>query len=137
MAQSFQLDPRLIKDGDTVLDLKLSRVLLVNNALFPWVILVPRRNDIREIIELNKVDQAILMEEISLVSEVMMKMFTPHKLNIAALGNIVPQLHVHIIARYTTDTAWPSPIFGKDAKPYPEKDYKNLMKELKKVILTH
>jgi len=136
MTQTFKLDHRLENDGAKILDLKLSRILLVNNALFPWVILVPRRKDIKEIIELNESDQVILMKEISLISEVMMKIFSPHKLNIAALGNIVPQLHVHIIARYTTDLAWPSPVFGKDTKPYPEKDYKNIMKQLKEGIIS-
>lgn len=118
MTDKFILDSRLQNDGMTVLDLELCRVILVNNALFPWIILVPRIANVREIIDLNADDQTILMKEIALASQVMKDTFSPYKLNIAALGNKVEQLHIHIIARNQDDAAWPDPVFGKDKVEY-------------------
>ena len=134
MSQTFQLDPRLSNDGAKVLDLKLNRVLLVNNALFPWIILIPRRKNMREIIDLRKNDRTALMEEISFISIVMMEVFSPDKLNVATLGNVVPQLHIHIIARYINDVAWPSPVFGKDKQAYTKEKYQVVIKQLKDTI---
>jgi diadenosine tetraphosphate (Ap4A) HIT family hydrolase len=92
----------------------------MNNALFPWVILVPRVDAAREVIDLDDAGRHALMDEIALVSSAMQTLFTPDKLNIAALGNMVPQLHVHIIARFIRDTAWPNPVWGKGSEPYAE-----------------
>jgi len=116
----FIIDSRLTTGNSTIQELSLSTLLLSGNALFPWVILVPRRDDVREIIDLSEAERITLMEEISLMSHVMQEVFKPEKLNIAAFGNIVPQLHVHIIARYSNDVAWPDPVFGKGKETYEE-----------------
>jgi diadenosine tetraphosphate (Ap4A) HIT family hydrolase len=130
----FELDPRLANDGSELLDLDLSKVILVNNALFPWLILVPKRNNIKEIIDLNQEDRSLLMEEINLISIVMKEIFSPDKLNVAALGNVVPQLHIHIIARYNNDLAWPEPVFGKGKKAYTPENFKYVSDKVKELI---
>jgi diadenosine tetraphosphate (Ap4A) HIT family hydrolase len=115
----FQLHPRLAADTREVARLKLCRVLLMNDRRFPWLILVPERADIREIHQLSAPDRALLVEEIARVAQAMERFHKADKMNVAALGNQVPQLHVHIIARFTTDPAWPNPIWGKgSAEPY-------------------
>lgn len=108
----FALHPRLAADTTPVVELALSRVLLMDDARFPWLILVPRRPDLREIYDLPAADQATLWQEISRVGEVLMRETGGDKLNVAALGNQVPQLHVHVIARRTDDAAWPGPVWG-------------------------
>ncbi|MCU7553860.1 HIT domain-containing protein [Alteromonas sp. ASW11-19] len=119
----FELDSRLQQDTLQVGALPLSRVLLMNDSQFPWVILVPQRSGVREIIELNKDDEAQLWRESRQVSEALQKLYSPHKLNVAALGNVVSQLHVHHVARYTHDCAWPAPVWGKQAAvPYSDKE---------------
>jgi diadenosine tetraphosphate (Ap4A) HIT family hydrolase len=91
----------------------------MNDANYPWFILVPQREEIREIHELNESDLFLLMHESTLLARALVAAFNPDKLNIAALGNVVPQLHVHHIARYRSDPAWPAPVWGKlPAKPY-------------------
>lgn len=110
--RDFTLDPRLEEDSTFVTALELCDVRLHHNAAFPWILLIPRRKGIRDIIELTAPDQHALMEEIVVVSQVMQQLFQPTKLNIASLGNIVPQLHVHIVARYDHDEAWPHPIWN-------------------------
>lgn len=115
---SWQLHERLKADTLEVCTLALSTVLLMNNQLFPWLILVPRVEGAREIIDLSAIDRHRLMDEISLASEVLSIQCKPDKVNVAALGNMVPQLHVHVIARFTTDTAWPNPVWGSRHEPY-------------------
>lgn len=110
---TWSLHPRLAADTVPVGDFALSRLLLSNDANYPWTILVPRRADIREIHELSEADQQQLLRESMLLSRALMTAFAPTKLNIAALGNMVPQLHVHHIARYDTDPAWPAPVWGR------------------------
>jgi diadenosine tetraphosphate (Ap4A) HIT family hydrolase len=112
-AQNFQLDPRLEAETMVLGDLPLSRVLLMDDARFPWVILVPRRAGLVELIDLAASDLARLIEEIAAASGVLEAATSPYKLNVAALGNVVRQLHVHIIARTEDDAAWPSPVWGK------------------------
>ncbi len=115
----FTLHPRLAADTVLVASLPLCDVLLMDDSTYPWVVLVPRRADIREMHQLGTEDQQVLMQEITHVSAQMEKLFSADKMNVAALGNMVPQLHVHIIARYETDPAWPGPIWGiVKAKPY-------------------
>ncbi|MDF2964788.1 MAG: hypothetical protein K0Q51_176 [Rickettsiaceae bacterium] len=128
MSNDFVLDPRLQSDGVILMDLELSRLILVDNSYFPWLILVPRRENLKEIIDLNQKERIVLMEEISLTSEVMQKIFCPDKLNIAALGNIVSQLHIHIVARFTNDKAYPHPVFGREKKPYELEKQEELIK---------
>lgn len=106
------LDPRLESDSTFIIDLSLSQVRLSHNAAFPWILLIPQREGIAEILELSTYDQQVLMQEIVLASHVMQQLFQPTKLNVANLGNVVPQLHVHIVARYNHDKAWPHPIWN-------------------------
>lgn len=108
----FTLDSRLEADTYIVGELQLSRVLLMRDARFPWAILVPRRADKREILDLDLRDRAMLYREIEGLSDAMQRLFAPKKLNIAAIGNVVAQLHVHVIARYENDVAWPKPVWG-------------------------
>lgn len=110
---SFKLHPQLEADTHFICDLELCRVLLMDDANYPWVILVPRREGIREICELSREDQHQLSDESAQVARAMLEIYKPDKLNIAALGNQVPQLHVHHLARYTTDPAWPNPVWGR------------------------
>lgn len=111
----FVLDPTLETDTTPVGDLGLSALLLARDARFPWVILVPRRAGLVEIIDLAPTDRALLMDEISAVSEALRAATGCDKLNVAALGNQVRQLHVHVIARFHGDPAWPRPIWGSGA----------------------
>lgn len=113
------LHPTLARDTVEVARLPLCRLLLMNDRRFPWLILVPEREDAREIHELPRADRAALVEEIARVGEAMTRLFQPDKLNVGALGNIVPQLHVHVVARFAADPAWPGPVWGSGAAvPY-------------------
>ncbi|WP_340149399.1 HIT domain-containing protein [uncultured Sneathiella sp.] len=115
----FDLDPRLASDTFDVCALPLSRVLLMNDARYPWIILVPARPGLVELHDLTDDDYAVLSGEIRNASARMATLFRAHKMNVAALGNMVPQLHVHVIARQPEDAAWPAPVWGKgDAVPY-------------------
>jgi len=116
---AWSLHPQLERDTVSLGDLPLSRVLVINDANYPWVLLVPHRPDIVEIIDLDEVAQAQLMTEITRVSRAMREVTKCDKLNVAALGNMVPQLHVHIIARFRGDPAWPKPVWGA----VPPRDY--------------
>lgn len=109
----WTLHPRLAADTVTVGDFALSRLLLANDALYPWTILVPRRAGIREIHELADADQLQLLRESTLLSKALTAAFAPTKLNIAALGNLVAQLHLHHIVRHDHDPAWPAPVWGR------------------------
>ena len=117
----FELHPQLAADTIEIGQLTLCRVLLMNDANYPWLILVPQRPGLREIFELNTDEQIQLIHESSRVAQLMHAHFKADKMNIAALGNMVPQLHIHHIARYKTDLAWPAPVFGAHpARPYPK-----------------
>lgn len=109
---SFELHPQIAADSSPLLDLDLCTVRLMDVAALPWLLLIPRRPDLREIIDLGEADQAKLWKEIAMTSTVLRAAVHPTKLNIAALGNVVPQLHVHVIARFDTDPAWPKPVWG-------------------------
>ena len=128
---AFQLHPRLAADTMLLGRFGLSRLLLMNDARYPWCILVPERENIREIHELTETDQVTLLHEVSLLSQRMQERFDAHKMNVAALGNQVPQLHVHVIARTTMDPAWPGPVWGVgDALPYEDADLSALRQRL-------
>jgi len=119
MTAAFELHPQLAKDGLPIRDLPLCRWLLMNDANYPWTILVPRRRCIREIYELNPSDRAQLALESAAVGRLMMRLYRGDKLNVAALGNVVAQLHLHHIVRFESDPAWPSPVWGRlPPKPY-------------------
>lgn len=126
MSVNFKLHKQLQADTYEILGLNLCKVLLMNNSLFPWVILVPQRDGLREIIDLSAEEQILLMKEIAEISKAMKKIFSPDKLNIAALGNVVEQLHIHVMARYKNDKAWPKPVFGCEVEKYGLKDVENL-----------
>ncbi|MBU6421813.1 MAG: HIT family protein [Gammaproteobacteria bacterium] len=115
----FQLHPQLEKDTVALGRFKLCRLLLMNDANYPWFILVPERENIREIYELIDSDRRQLWDESAELARTLAAVFKPDKLNIAALGNQVPQLHVHHIVRYRHDPAWPQPVWGKvPPRPY-------------------
>jgi len=109
---AWSLNSQLEGDTIDIGDLPLCRVLVIKDAHYPWLLLVPRRPDIVEIIDLGEVEQAQLMTEISRVSRALKDVTKCEKLNIAALGNVVPQLHVHVIAHRSSDVAWPRPVWG-------------------------
>ena len=115
---AFTLHSQLAADTFPIVSLPLSDVLLMDNSLFPWLILVPRVEGASEIIDLSPRQRAQLMDEIALISEALKGAFTPDKLNVAALGNQVPQLHVHLIARFKEDDAWPNPVWGRGRSNY-------------------
>ena len=118
----FHLHERLSRDTYALGDWKLCRVLLMNDARFPWLILVPRRAKATEIFDLSDADQRQLLRETSHAAAVLKSLTSARKINIGALGNLVPQLHVHVVARKTQDAAWPGPVWGSGAaKPYPAK----------------
>ena len=108
----FILDKKLQQDRFFIADLELCKVLLMNDANYPWLILVPRQNNLKEIIDLSFDDQIILLKEINFVAEIFKKEFEFDKLNIANLGNVVSQLHIHVIARKKNDATFPRPVWG-------------------------
>lgn len=120
MTPPFQLDPQLDADTLPLGRLSLCRLLLMNDARYPWLILVPERAGLTEIIDLEETDRTQLMREVAIVSQALKQMFNPDKLNIGALGNRVRQLHVHVLGRFVSDQAWPGPVWGVgEAHPYP------------------
>ncbi|MDD4915590.1 MAG: HIT domain-containing protein [Methylococcales bacterium] len=119
---NFHLHPRLQADCLSVGHLPLSQLLLMNDSLYPWFILVPRRTDISEIHQLPPADRQQLLIESCLLAETLHTIYRPDKQNIAAIGNLVSQLHLHHVARYRTDPAWPAPVWGKlPPQPYTQK----------------
>jgi diadenosine tetraphosphate (Ap4A) HIT family hydrolase len=125
---AFVLDARLEADTTEVCRLDLCTVLLMNDARFPWLILVPRRPGMADLIDLDATDRANLTEEIDRASRVLMRETRGEKLNVAALGNMVRQLHVHVIARFAHDAAWPGPVWGVGkAAPYDDTARQNLI----------
>lgn len=109
----FTLHPRLAADTVLLGNFPLSHCLLMNDMHYPWLILVPRQENLREIFELSTADQQQLLRESSWISERLATHFSADKINIAALGNMVPQLHLHHVVRHETDAAWPGPVWGK------------------------
>lgn len=131
----FSLDPRLATDSTPLVDLALCAVRLMEDARYPWLVLVPRRPDVVEILDLPVPDQALLWDEVRLCAAALGRAVRPDKLNIAALGNVVAQLHVHVIARFTADDAWPRPVWGvHPARPYEAADRAALSGRLLRVL---
>ena len=129
---AFDLDPRLRDDSIPVMDLRLCSLRLMDDRRFPWLLLIPRRPGCVELLDLQAEDQAQLWREILAVSGVLKDRLQPDKLNVAALGNQVAQLHVHLIARYREDAAWPWPVWGVgQALPWGE-DARPLIEQLRK-----
>lgn len=118
-ADEFVLHPQIQQDAIELCDLALCRVLLMNDARFPWIVLVPRQPGCRELTDLNPDQRAQLIEELALAEHAMQAIFDPEKLNLAMLGNQVPQLHAHVVARFSSDPAWPDTVWNKGAaEPY-------------------
>lgn len=116
---AWHLHPQLADDTHPIAQFKLCELRLMDDANHPWLILVPRVEDAVELIDLDEAQQIELMREIAVASRALQHAFSPHKLNVAALGNLVPQLHVHVIARFREDIAWPRPVWGMaTAQPY-------------------
>lgn len=132
----FELHSQLMKDCRQVGDLPLCRVLLMDDSRYPWLILVPRRERIIEVFELSTTDQRQLMDEISGSAAALAGHARADKMNVAALGNIVPQLHVHVVARRIGDTAWPGPVWGVgEPSPYAENELANLVSAIAEMML--
>lgn len=130
----FYIDPRLEEMSTFALNLNLCQLRLYNNAAFPWVLLVPNTRA-TEIVDLSTVDQQTLMKEICLASMIVRQLYVPKKLNIESLGNIVPQIHIHIIARYETDGAWPrSVLFSGIESPYAPDEKEKQVQRIKAVF---
>ena len=127
----FRLHERLAHDGIVLGDFPLCRLLLINDVNYPWFVLVPRRADVTEIYHLNDEEQSQLIHESSYLAESLADTFAAHKMNVATLGNVVSQLHLHHIVRYETDAAWPDPIWGKaPAIPYTADQIDELLRKL-------
>ena len=115
----WHLDSRLADDTAPITELPLCDVRLMDDANHPWLVLVPRVPDAVELVDLTPAQRTLLSAEIAIASRALKTLFRPDKLNVAALGNLVPQLHVHVIARFHDDIAWPRPVWGAaDARPY-------------------
>ena len=117
----YALHPQLADETVPVCDLDLCRVLLSKDSTYPWLVLSPRREGLRDLHDLSEADGNTALDEIRRCSRALVDLFGPDKMNVAALGNQVPQLHIHIIARFTNDPAWPGPVWGKvPPAPYDE-----------------
>jgi len=132
----FELHPKLEEDSILVGRFSLSLLLLSRDANCPWCILVPERETVQEIHHLGLEDRQQLMVESCRLAEAMDDVFVPDKMNIGVLGNIVPQLHVHHVARFKADTAWPGPVWGAaESKPYSQKELDTITKRIKGALL--
>jgi len=129
-----KVNKHFLKDSHFIKDLKLCSVRLIDNCKFPWIILIPNRKNTTDITELNLKDQISLMKEIVHCSKLMKKIFKTKKLNIEKIGNIVPQLHIHIIARSIKDGSWPLSVWVVKEKPYSKKVLLSIIKKLKKLF---
>ena len=121
-----------LKDSHLIAELKLCSIRLIDNAKFPWIILIPKRKNITDISELNSKDQMLLMKEIVHCSKLMKKIFKTKKLNVEKIGNIVPQLHIHIIARSVKDSTWPLSVWVVKGKPYSKGSLNLIITKLKR-----
>ena len=115
-----KINKNFFKDSHYIIDLKLCSIRLIDNYKFPWIILIPKKKKKTDITDLNQKDQILLMKEIVFCSNIMKKIFKTSKLNVEKIGNIVPQLHIHIIARSKKDSSWPLSVWVVKSKPYPK-----------------
>lgn len=131
----FALDSRLEQDTLHMGDFPLCRLLLMNDASYPWFILVPRREEVSELFQLDEADQRSLWRETSLLAELLKDIFKADKMNVATLGNVVSQLHMHVIVRRRSDAAWPAPVWGRQpAVAYNEEQVKEVRAKLRLVL---
>ena len=130
----FKIDKKFLKSSHHITDLKLCSIRLHDNSKFPWLILIPKRNKITDISDLKPKDQILLMNEIVFVSKIMKKIFKTSKLNVEKIGNIVPQLHIHIIARNKKDSSWPLSVWVVKGKNYTKKALTIMIRKFSKAI---
>ena len=131
----FILDTRLQEDTWLIGDFPLCRLLLSNDSNYPWFILVPRREGISELFQLDDADQPLMWAETTALAGVLKELFTADKMNVATLGNVVSQLHVHVIVRKRDDAAWPAPVWGKHpAKPYSDAQVEAIRARLRELL---
>ena len=128
---SFKLHKKFLKSSHHIADLQLCSIRLNDNSKFPWLILIPKRNKITDMSDLNSKDQILLIKEIVFVSKIMRKLFKTSKLNVEKIGNIVPQLHIHIIARYKKDSSWPLSVWVVRGKCYSAKALKDVVSKIR------
>ena len=126
----FKINKKILKSSYHITELKLCSVRLNDNSKFPWVILIPKRKNVSDISELNSKDQILLMKEIVIVSKIMKKLFKTTKINIEKIGNLVPQLHIHIIARTKKDSSWPLSVWVVKGKKYSKQSLMKLLEKL-------
>jgi diadenosine tetraphosphate (Ap4A) HIT family hydrolase len=128
---NFQLHPRLQQDTITIGRFKLSQLLMINDSLYPWFVLVPQRDNVTEVYQLDEYDRQQLQQESCLLAEKLNEIYHADKMNIAAIGNIVPQLHIHHIVRFKNDVSWPKPIWGQQAlTAYSQEEIENIKQKL-------
>ena len=128
---SSKIDKKFLKSSHHIIELKLCSIRLNDNTKFPWVILIPKRNDITDMTDLNSKDQILLMKEIVYVSKIMKRLFKTTNLNVEKIGNIVPQLHIHIIARSKKDSSWPLSVWVVKSKPYATKVLEDILDKIR------
>lgn len=134
----FELDARLRQDTIFLGEFPLCSLLLMNDAQYPWFILVPRRDDVSELFQLDAAEQAQLWQETTMLAELLKDCFAADKMNVATLGNVVSQLHMHVIVRRRDDAAWPAPVWGRhSALPYTSEQLSTLKARLQLVLTDH
>ena len=131
---TFILNRKFLKSSHHITDLQLCSIRLHDNSKFPWLILIPNRNKITDMSDLNSKDQILLMKEIVYVGRIMKKLFKTSKLNIEKIGNIVPQLHIHIIARSKKDSSWPLSVWVVRGKKYSKINLENTIEKIRKAL---
>ena len=134
--EAFVMSARLAEISELVTDLQLSRVVLANDARFPWLMLIPRRANMQELFDLNATEQGMLIREITAVSRMLKELTKADKINVEAIGNATPQLHVHVVARYKTDSQWPNGVQWGDPQPYTEEKRQSFLSELRAGLRT-
>ena len=130
----FKIDKKFLKSSHHITELKLCSIRLHDNSKFPWLILIPKRNKVTDMTDLNSKDQILLMKEIVYVSKIMKKLFKTSKVNVEKIGNIVPQLHVHIIARSKKDCSWPLSVWVVKGKNYSKTALRNIEGKVRKAL---
>ena len=131
---TFRINKKFLKSSHHITDLKLCTIRLHDNSKFPWIVLIPKRNKITDISDLNSKDQILLMKEIIYVSKIIKKLFKTSKLNVEKIGNIVSQLHIHIIARSKKDSSWPLSVWVVKGKNYSKIALRNMEEKVRKAL---
>ena len=127
----YRINKKFLKSSHHIIELKLCSIRLHDNSKFPWLILIPKRKNVTDISDLNSKDQILLMKEIVFVSKLMKKLFKTSKLNVEKIGNIVPQLHIHIISRKKTDSSWPLSVWVVKGKKYSANNLKEVLNKIR------